>query len=124
MAAVSDSSASVSSNGSRGELKRYLHLLSLRNLDESIALIPDVEKAAYLEAKKRAPELVETESDPTCFLRLHEYDYWKAAERMVSYWKERKKAFGDDNFVLPLKNAISPEVVRAFQERLEPPAPA
>ena len=37
---------------------------------------PDEEKEAYLEALARAPQLVQTESDPLLFLRSENYNSW------------------------------------------------
>jgi len=87
------------------------------SLDEAIKRISNVEKAAYLEALKRAPHLVETESDPLCFLQADDYDYCNAAGRIAAYWEERKKFFGDRAF-LPLTlvgasdSALSEETIR------------
>jgi hypothetical protein len=53
------------------------------------------EKAEYLEACKNYPELVEKESDPKFFLRREGLNAEAAADRLVSYWRERKAVFGD-----------------------------
>ena len=71
-------------------------------LNQAIELIPEVEKAAYLEALQRAPHLVETESDPLCFLQYDKYNCWDAANRIVAYWEERLKLFGRERAFLPL----------------------
>lgn len=73
-----------------------------KGLDEAIELLSDVEKSAFLEACRLAPHLVETESDPFCFLRYEQYNYWKAANRIVEYWGFRQKVFGRDKYLLPL----------------------
>jgi len=92
---------------------------SRANLNEAIKVLPEVQKAAYLEALKRAPHLVETESNPSCFLQRENFNYWAAAARIVAYWEERKKGFGDRAF-LPLTlvgdSALSPEAIRALRE--------
>jgi len=88
------------------------------SLNEAIGCIPDMEKTAYLEALERAPHLVETESDPFCFLERDNYNHWDAAERLVDYWAERKKIFGDRAF-FPLtlfgESALSEEVIRVIR---------
>lgn len=90
-----------------------------KNLDEAIKLIPDAKKAAYLEAVKLAPHLVETESNPMYFLIYESFNYWAAALRITTYWEERKNVFGDRAF-LPLmligKNALTEEVIQSLRE--------
>jgi hypothetical protein len=64
--------------------------------------IPDQEKEAYLEALKRSPLLVASESDPTAFLRWENYDARAAARSVVSYWDTRLKIFGNERAFLPM----------------------
>lgn len=84
-------------------------------LNEAIQLIPDVEKAAYKEALERVSHLVMTESDPLCFLHRENFNAWNAAVRLVTYWEERRKIFGDRAF-LPLTlvgdSALSEEAIQ------------
>ena len=84
-------------------------------LNEAIQLIPDVEKAAYKEALERVSHLVMTESDPLCFLHRENFNVWNAAVRLVTYWEERRKIFGDRAF-LPLTlvgdSALSEEAIQ------------
>jgi hypothetical protein len=71
-------------------------------LEQALELIPDEEKAAYLEAVETAHHLIEDESNPVWFIRYEQCNFWAAAIRLVTYWKERKALFGDRAF-LPLK---------------------
>lgn len=88
------------------------------SLDEAIELIPYAKKAAYMEALKKAPHLVETESDPLCFLQRENYNVWNAAARLVAYWEERKKLFGERS-LLPLtlvgKSALSQDIIQVIR---------
>jgi hypothetical protein len=68
-------------------------------MQEALELIPD--KEAYLEAQRRVPFLVATESPPLRFLRREDFDPSAAAKRLVLYWKKRKDIFGKRAF-LPL----------------------
>jgi hypothetical protein len=82
----------------------------LTQLLEALERIPD--KADYLEAQRRVPFLVATESPPMRFLHRENFDPWAAAKRLVTYWKERKALFGERAF-LPMnqtgKGALSAE---------------
>lgn len=55
----------------------------LRCLHEAIDVLPDSDKASYLQAIGRAPELVEEESPPLVFLDYADYDA-RAAVRCIS----------------------------------------
>jgi hypothetical protein len=72
-------------------------------LRAALEQIPEQEKEAYLEAKERAPILVETESDLAAFLRWENYDAWAAARGVVTYWDTRRKVFGNERAFLPMK---------------------
>jgi hypothetical protein len=71
-------------------------------LEQALELIPDEGKAAYLEAVETAHHLIEDESNPVWFIRYEQCNFWTAASRLVTYWKERKALFGDRAF-RPLK---------------------
>jgi hypothetical protein len=71
-------------------------------LEQALELIPDEEKAAYLEAVETAHHIIEDESNPVWFIRYEQCNFWAAAIRLVTYWKERKALFGDRAF-RPLK---------------------
>jgi hypothetical protein len=79
-------------------------------LEEALDLIPDENKYAYLEARERAPHLVELESDPRRYLRSDGMDPWAAAKHLCTYWEKRKEIFGEKAF-LPMtldgKGALS-----------------
>jgi hypothetical protein len=71
-------------------------------LEQALECIPDEEKAAYLEAVETAHQVIEDESNPVWFIRFEQCNFWAAARRLVTYWKERKALFGDRAF-RPLK---------------------
>eukprot|EP00977_Amphora_coffeiformis_P002107 scaffold407_cov168-Amphora_coffeaeformis.AAC.3 len=75
---------------------------SLQLLQEAVESLPVHEKAAYLEALERAPQLVAIESPGKSFLRVARFDPWAAASRLVGYWKFRKELFGLDRAFLPM----------------------
>jgi hypothetical protein len=92
-----------------------------RQIQGAIKLIPDDYKAAYTEAMQRVPHLVDSESDPTRFLRFEQYNSFAAARRLVTYWKTRKAIFGVRAF-LPLDlsegGALTPEDVALLNSGL------
>jgi hypothetical protein len=85
---------------------------------EAMASIPVEDKAAYVEAARRAPNLVEAESNPDLYLEYDSYDPWKAALRVSNYWKTRAEIFGDRAF-LPLTitgdGAMSSEDIKVLR---------
>ena len=72
-----------------------------QQLDESLELIPEHEKAAYLHAIRTVPHLVELESNPEVQLEFAGRDPWKAAMRLAKYWRTRVEIFQDRAY-LPL----------------------
>jgi hypothetical protein len=90
----------------------------LTQIREALQLIPD--KADYLEAQRRVPFLVATESPPIRFLQRENFDPWAAAKRLVTYWKERKVLFGERAF-LPMdqtgKGALSDEDLKVLNTK-------
>lgn len=68
-------------------------------LDSAIALLPEADKAALLEARALVPDLYEKESPPLRFLRHESFNLWAAARRLAMYWKTRKELFGDRAFL-------------------------
>lgn len=56
------------------------------------------EKADYVEAVTKAPDITERECDPVAFLRAQNRNAAKAASQMATYWKVRKKVFGSSAF--------------------------
>ena len=85
---------------------------------EAMASIPDEDKAAYVEAVRQTPNLVEAESNPDLYLEYDSYDPWKAALRVANYWKTRVEIFGDRAF-LPLTitgdGAMSSEDIKVLR---------
>jgi hypothetical protein len=63
-------------------------------LKEAIDTFDSSKKRAYLEASSKG--IVETESDPKCFLRLARYDPWHAAMVLIDFWEQRVSLFGWD----------------------------
>lgn len=59
--------------------------------------IPFQEKAEYLEAMEKAPQLLapNAEADPMKFVRRCSYNTTAAAKHLTNYWRERKRLFGD-----------------------------
>ena len=75
---------------------------ALQQMFEAInLLIPQHEKAAFLEAKERAMGVFQVESDPLRFLASENYNPIAAAQRLVLYWRYRRQIFGE-RFLLPM----------------------
>lgn len=91
-----------------------------QDLEQALEFMAPVEKVAYDQALYRAPHLIESESDRKRFLALEQFNGWNAASRLVTYWDQRKKAFGDAAFCLPLtldgKGAFSPKALHCIQQ--------
>lgn len=66
---------------------------AVEELMHAVNLIPAAKKASFLRAMREAPSIVETESNPLHFLKVDNYNYWKAAERLVQHWSEREALF-------------------------------
>jgi hypothetical protein len=66
---------------------------ALKALREAMNLLPEEDKAAYLEAQRLVPELVLKESNPIWFIWRDKYDPWSAARRLALYWNKRKEYF-------------------------------
>ena len=75
---------------------------SLILLQEALDAIPQHEKVDYLQALSRVPHLVERESPGQVFLQACNFDPWSASSRLVSYWKFRREAFGNDKAFQPM----------------------
>ena len=69
------------------------------DLENALELLSDREKAAYTEATQRAPELIDSESDPLKFLRCAKYNAWVAAHHLARYWEKRLVVFGKRAFL-------------------------
>ena len=64
--------------------------------------MPDIQKAAYLEALEKVPDIVEKETNTKMFLRCEHYNSQTAAERLAQHWKQRKLLFGPERAFLPM----------------------
>lgn len=89
-----------------------------------INLLPSELTADYLTAKRRAPELVDRESDPIKALIRNDWDPWASAERLCNYWRLRREIFqqageDEDRWLLPLdlsgKGALRQEEIRLLR---------
>eukprot|EP00977_Amphora_coffeiformis_P000482 scaffold118_cov185-Amphora_coffeaeformis.AAC.2 len=89
-----------------------------KQIEDAIEAMDPKEKAAFLQALKVAPHLVEHETPPLWFLQFERYDAWAAAKRLVSYWKQRSEVFGERAF-LPMSQTgygtLSPEDVEVLR---------
>lgn len=84
----------------------------LVEFQHELDLIPTEQKEAYLEAVRRCPLLVETETSPVKFLRCEHYNAKSAALRMVRNWDMRRAAFGEKAFEpMTIDGALSEDVV-------------
>ncbi|KAL7563562.1 hypothetical protein ACA910_002229 [Epithemia clementina (nom. ined.)] len=82
----------------RIRIRRHVHAVIQQ------CLSPQQSKA-YMEAMEKCPELVFQETDPLQFVRYCKYDGTRltgAAQRLCSYWTERKRLFGSQKAFLPL----------------------
>jgi len=93
-AATACSKESTRSNAARAATER--------DRDEILTAVDRLscdDKAAYLDARERVPDLVEKESDPNVFLDCESFNVDKAAQRLVAYWSKRKQIFGARAFL-------------------------
>jgi hypothetical protein len=77
---------------------------ALEKVEAAISMLPDAIKSALLEARERAPQLVQEEAPVIRFLRVDKYDPWRAAHRLACYWSVRKRIF-DDRWLLPMNQS-------------------
>ena len=68
-------------------------------LKDAIDQIPSDMKSALIEAWRKCPDLVQSESDPIQFLRCEDFNGWGAAFRLALYWKMRKECFEERAFL-------------------------
>jgi hypothetical protein len=78
---------------------------AIKAMRTALALIPDENKVAYLEALDKSPELSEQESLWESFLRFTGCNATKAASMYAKYWEVRKDLFGNRAF-LPLNQSF------------------
>jgi hypothetical protein len=67
-----------------------------------IGTLPEDDKEAYAAALSKDAALVQRESDPALYLRRHNRSLPDAARAVALYWKERRSAFSDERFALPM----------------------
>jgi hypothetical protein len=84
----SDNKTTCCENDDGKEPDRALDIMK-ETIDSCIS---DSEKAAYLEALKHAPHLIQMKQ----FLQCEQNDPWSAAHRLVRYWSLRKELFGEN----------------------------
>ena len=103
---VRDNNIATVGEGARGQLQGAL------------VMMPQEERAAYDEAMKVCPRLVETESNPTYFLEACAFDPWAAAQRICVYWQKRREIFQERAF-LPMditgEGAVPQDVVESLK---------
>mmetsp|Transcript_10100 Transcript_10100/g.20854 ORF Transcript_10100/g.20854 Transcript_10100/m.20854 type:complete len:855 (-) Transcript_10100:41-2605(-) len=95
------SEPSISTRGSRLDDMSVTSLEegSIKALEEAIMLLPHEEKAAYCEAKKVAPHVVQKDSNPLWYLKFEKFNTWDAAKRLAFYWRARCEAFQERAFL-------------------------
>mmetsp|Transcript_51342 Transcript_51342/g.154270 ORF Transcript_51342/g.154270 Transcript_51342/m.154270 type:complete len:464 (-) Transcript_51342:711-2102(-) len=71
---------------------------ALERLNEELKKIPLDEKACFVEAMKKRPDLVASDGHRLRFLRSDDFQEECAARRMVKYWNLRVETFGRDAF--------------------------
>ena len=79
-----------------------IRIQGMQELANAIEMLPETAKAAYLHALVVSPDVVERETNPLDFLRLEDWDPWKAATRLTSYWSMRSRVFGEKRAFLPM----------------------
>ena len=71
----------------------------LMQIDYLVRRLSQAEKAAYLEACEKVPNLVQEESRPAWFSVHAKGDLRAAARQLAAYWTLRKRLFGDKAFL-------------------------
>mmetsp|Transcript_7331 Transcript_7331/g.10712 ORF Transcript_7331/g.10712 Transcript_7331/m.10712 type:complete len:93 (+) Transcript_7331:199-477(+) len=89
---------------------------AVAEVEQHLDSIDPYDKGEYLEAIEHAPGLVESESNPICFLRFHKYNTQSTARGIVKYWSLRKEIFGEDLFYLPM---TLHEAMKQYRSALE-----
>jgi len=80
------------------EYVRCVHRTKIAALDRIVESASPNDKAAFLEAHARCPEVAASDEAKLDFLRCEDFVEAKAAERMMTYWKARKTFFGPEIF--------------------------
>lgn len=76
------------------------------------------DKSAYISALEKAPDLVQTESDPNRYLQCCQGKAEQAAKKMVNYWQQRQRIFEERAFLpildLSASGALEKECIDFF----------
>lgn len=65
----------------------------------ALSLLPNERRAAYENAQKADPRIVEAETPVTRFLAFKQNDPWAAADALAEYWNRRTELFGERAFL-------------------------
>jgi hypothetical protein len=95
-ATATDTTTTTSEGAASASTAAAAAIASRDPFDEAMAVLPHETTAAYVEAVRVAPHLVEAESNPDIYLAFHKNDPWKAALCVATYWKMRAEIFGGD----------------------------
>jgi hypothetical protein len=78
----------------------------------------EADKAAYVEATLKCPNLIRLESNPDHYLESSNYDSFSAARRVLEYWALRREWFGPDRAFRPMNitgdGAMSPDDIEVL----------
>eukprot|EP00977_Amphora_coffeiformis_P009320 scaffold2120_cov169-Amphora_coffeaeformis.AAC.2 len=70
----------------------------------AFSVLPDAIKEDYNTVLQLLPNLAQSESDPTRFLRRESFHPWAAAQRLAYYWEFRRAIF-NDRWLLPFSDS-------------------
>jgi len=96
-ATATDTTTTTSEGAASASTAAAAAIASRDPFDEAMAVLPHETTAAYVEAVRVAPHLVEAESNPDIYLAFHNGDPWKAALCVATHWKMRAEIFGGEN---------------------------
>uniref|UniRef100_A0A7S4MB94 Uncharacterized protein n=1 Tax=Odontella aurita TaxID=265563 RepID=A0A7S4MB94_9STRA len=73
-----------------------VHQVKLDAVDRLVYRTPQMQKAEYLDARQRCPEVAASDEHKLQFLSCEDFVEGAAARRMLRYWKEKYDLFGPD----------------------------
>ena len=76
--------------------------ISLVRLQEELQAIEEDEKQTFLRAQQECPAYVNSDNFLLPFLRAEKFNASKAARRIVVYWNEKLRLFGEDHTFGPI----------------------
>jgi hypothetical protein len=79
-----------------------LLIASRKQFYDIVERFSETEKAAYVEAAAKCPDLIQAESNPDHYLESANFDAFSAARRVLEYWALRRSWFGPDRAFLPM----------------------